>query len=136
MLNTCTFMGRFVRDPELRTTSGGKSVTSFTIACDRDFRGSDGERVADFIDCVAWNATAEFISRNFAKGNMAVLTGSLQFRDWTDKNGNKRKNAEIQVSNIIYFADSKKDEYTAPQYPQQNNEFQEIEDEESTGLPF
>lgn len=134
MLNTCTFMGRFVRDPELRTTSGGKSVTSFTIACDRDFRGSDGERVADFIDCVAWNATAEFISRNFAKGKMAVVTGSLQFRDWTDKNGNKRKNAEIQVSNI-YFADSKKEDYS-PQYPQQNNEFQEIEDEESTGLPF
>lgn len=135
MLNTCTFMGRFVRDLELRTTSGGKSVTSFTIACDRDFRGSDGERVADFIDCVAWNATAEYIARNFAKGKMAVVTGSLQFRDWTDKNGNKRKNAEIQVSNI-YFADSKKDEYTAPQYPQKNNEFQEIDDAEQTDLPF
>lgn len=135
MLNTCTIMGRFVRDPELRTTNSGKSVTSFTVACDRDFRGSDGERVADFIDCVAWNATAEFISRNFAKGKMAVVTGSLQFRDWTDKNGNKRKNAEIQVSNI-YFADSKKDEYTVPQYPQQSNEFQEIEDEEPGNLPF
>lgn len=134
MLNTCTFMGRFVRDPELRTTSSGKSVTSFTIACDRDFRGSDGEKVADFIDCVAWNAAAEFISRNFAKGKMAVVTGSLQFRDWTDKNGNKRRNAEIQVSNI-YFADSKKEDY-APQYPQQNNEFQEIEDEEPGNLPF
>ena len=132
MLNTCTIMGRFVRDPELRTTSGGKSVTSFTIACDRDFRGADGERVADFIDCVSWNATAEFISRNFAKGKMAVVTGSLQFRDWTDKNGNKRKSAEIQVSNI-YFADSKKDEYTVPQ---QSNEFQEIEDEEPGNLPF
>lgn len=135
MLNTCTIMGRFVRDPELRTTNSGKSVTSFTVACDRDFRGSDGERVADFIDCVAWNATAEFISRNFAKGKMAVVTGSLQFRDWTDKDGKKRKNAEIQVSNI-YFADSKKDEYTVPQYPQQNNEFQDIEDDESSDLPF
>lgn len=135
MLNTCTFMGRFVRDPELRTTSGGKSVTSFTIACERDFRGSDGEKVSDFIDCVSWNATAEYIARNFAKGKMAVVTGSLQFRDWTDKNGNKRKNAEIQVSNI-YFADSKKDEYTAPQYPQKNNEFQEIDDAEQTDLPF
>lgn len=135
MLNTCTFMGRFVRDPELRTTSGGKSVTSFTIACERDFRGSNGEKVSDFIDCVSWNATAEYIARNFAKGKMAVVTGSLQFRDWTDKNGNKRKNAEIQVSNI-YFADSKKDEYTAPQYPQQNNEFQEIDDAEQTDLPF
>ena len=135
MLNTCTFMGRFVRDPELRTTSGGNSVTSFTIACERDFRGSDGEKVSDFIDCVSWNATAEYIARNFAKGKMAVVTGSLQFRDWTDKNGNKRKNAEIQVSNI-YFADSKKDEYTAPQYPQKNNEFQEIDDAEQTDLPF
>lgn len=135
MLNTCTIMGRFVRDPELRTTNSGKSVTSFTIACDRDFRGSDGERVADFIDCVSWNATAEFIARNFSKGKMAVVTGSLQFRDWTDKDGKKRKNAEIQVSNI-YFADSKKDEYTVPQYPQQNNEFQDIEDDESSDLPF
>lgn len=135
MLNTCTLMGRFTRDPELSTTRGGKSVTSFTIACERDFRDANGERVTDFIDCVSWNATAEFISRNFAKGKMAVVTGSLQFRDWTDKNGNKRKNAEIQVSNI-YFADSKKDEYTVPQYPQQNNEFQDIEDDESSDLPF
>ena len=134
MLNTCTFMGRFTRDPELSTTRGGKSVTSFTIACERDFRDANGERVTDFIDCVSWNATAEFISRNFAKGKMAVVTGSLQFRDWTDKNGNKRKNAEIQVSNI-YFADSKKEDY-APQYPQQSNEFQEIEDEEPGNLPF
>lgn len=135
MLNTCTLMGRFTRDPELSTTRGGKSVSSFTIACERDFRDANGERVTDFIDCVSWNATAEFISRNFAKGKMAVVTGSLQFRDWTDKNGNKRKSAEIQVSNI-YFADSKKDEYTAPQYPQQSNEFQEIEDAEQTDLPF
>lgn len=132
MLNTCTLMGRFTRDPELSTTRGGKSVTSFTIACERDFRDANGERVTDFIDCVSWNATAEFISRNFAKGKMAVVTGSLQFRDWTDKNGNKRKSAEIQVSNI-YFAGSKKDEYTVPQ---QSNEFQEIEDEEPGNLPF
>ena len=135
MLNTCTIMGRFTRDPELSTTKGGKSVTSFTIACERDFRNAEGEKVSDFIDCVSWNATAEFISRNFSKGKMAVVTGSLQFRDWTDKNGNKRKNAEIQVNNI-YFADSKKDEYAAPQYPQQSNEFQEIDDEEQTDLPF
>ena len=132
MLNTCTLMGRFTRDPELSTTRGGKSVTSFTIAYERDFRDANGERVTDFIDCISWNATAEFISRNFAKGKMAVVTGSLQFRDWTDKNGNKRKSAEIQVSNI-YFADSKKDEYTVPQ---QSNEFQEIEDEEPGNLPF
>lgn len=135
MLNHVALQGRFTRDPELSTTRGGKSVTSFTIACERDFRDANGERVTDFIDCVSWNATAEFISRNFAKGKMAVVTGSLQFRDWTDKNGNKRKNAEIQVSNI-YFADSKKDEYTAPQYPQKNNEFQEIDDAEQTDLPF
>lgn len=132
MLNTFTFMGRFTRDPELSTTRGGKSVTSFTIACERDMKDKDGSRATDFIDCVAWGSTAEFAAKYFGKGRMAVIDGRLQVRDWTDKDGKKRKNAEIQVSNI-YFADSKKDEYTAPQ---QSNEFQEIEDEEPGNLPF
>ena len=135
MLNTCAFMGRMTRDPELRSTGSGKSVTSFTIACERDMKDKDGSRATDFIDCVAWGPTAEFAAKYFGKGRMAIIDGRIQVRDWTDKNGNKRKNAEIQVSNI-YFADSKKDEYTAPQYPQQNNEFQEIEDEEPGNLPF
>lgn len=135
MLNRIVVMGRLVRDPELRHTQAGKAVTSFTLAVDRDFKGQNGEREVDFIDIVAWGSTAEFVCNYFSKGRMAVAEGRLQLRDWTDKNGNKRKNAEIQVSNI-YFADSKKDEYTAPQYPQQSNEFQEIEDEEPGNLPF
>lgn len=135
MLNRIVVMGRLVRDPELRHTQAGKAVTSFTLAVDRDFKGQNGEREVDFIDIVAWGNTAEFVCNYFSKGRMAVAEGRLQLRDWTDKNGNKRKNAEIQVSNI-YFADSKKDEYTAPQYPQQSNEFQEIEDEEPGNLPF
>ena len=135
MLNRIIVMGRLVRDPELRHTQAGKAVTSFTLAVDRDFKGQNGEREVDFIDIVAWGNTAEFVCNYFSKGRMAVAEGRLQLRDWTDKNGNKRKNAEIQVSNI-YFADSKKDEYTAPQYPQQSNEFQEIEDEEPGNLPF
>lgn len=135
MLNRCIIMGRMTRDPELRSTGSGKSVTSFTVACERDMKDKDGSRATDFIDCVAWGSTAEFAAKYFGKGRMAIIDGRIQVRDWTDKNGNKRKNAEIQVSNI-YFADSKKDEYTAPQYPQQNNEFQEIEDEEPGNLPF
>ena len=135
MLNRCIIMGRMTRDPELRSTNSGKSVTSFTIACERDMKDKDGSRATDFIDCVAWGPTAEFAAKYFGKGRMAIIDGRIQVRYWTDKNGNKRKSAEIQVSNI-YFADSKKDEYTAPQYPQQNNEFQEIEDEEPGNLPF
>lgn len=128
-------MGRMTRDPELRSTGSGKSVTSFTVACERDMKDKDWSRATDFIDCVAWGSTAEFAAKYFGKGRMAVIDGRLQVRDWTDKDGKKRKNAEIQVSNI-YFADSKKDEYTVPQYPQQSNEFQEIEDEEPGNLPF
>lgn len=135
MLNRCIIMGRMTRDPELRSTGSGKSVTSFTVACERDMKDKDGSRATDFIDCVAWGSTAEFAAKYFGKGRMAVIDGRLQVRDWTDKDGKKRKNAEIQVSNI-YFADSKKDEYTAPQYPQQNNGFQEIDDAEQTDLPF
>ena len=135
MLNRCIIMGRLTRDPELRHTQAGKAVTSVTLAVDRDFKGQNGEKETDFIDIVAWGNTAEFVCNYFSKGRMAVAEGRLQLRDWTDKNGNKRKSAEIQVSNI-YFADSKKDEYTAPQYPQQSNEFQEIEDEEPGNLPF
>ena len=135
MLNRCIIMGRLTRSPELRRTQSGKAVTSVTLAVDRDFKGQNGEKETDFIDVVAWGNTAEFLCNYFSKGRMAVVEGRLQIHDWTDKDGNKRKSAEIQVSNI-YFADSKKDEYTAPQYPQQSNEFQEIEDEEPGNLPF
>ncbi len=107
MLNHITIMGRFVRDPELRRTASGVAVTSFTLAVDRDFTGKDGgEKETDFIDCVAWRQAGEFVSKHFTKGRMAAVSGRLQIRSWTDKDGNKRRNAEIVVDNI-YFADSK-----------------------------
>lgn len=117
MLNKVIVMGRLVRDPELRRTNSGTAVASFTIACDRDFNSDGGEREADFIECVAWRNTAEFVSKYFAKGRMAVVSGRLQTRNWTDKEGNKRKATEI-VAERVYFGDSKREElqsYAAPQ---------------------
>ena len=109
MLNHITLMGRLVRDPELRRTGSGVAVASFRIAVDRDYAPKDGgERKADFIDCVAWRQTGEFISKYFAKGRMIVVDGRLEMRDWTDKDGNKRTSAEVNVSNA-YFGDSKRD---------------------------
>ena len=109
MLNHITLMGRLVRDPELRRTGSGVAVASFRIAVDRDFAPKDGgERKADFIDCVAWRQTGEFISKYFAKGRMIVVDGRLEMRDWTDKDGNKRTSAEVVVDNA-YFGDSKRD---------------------------
>ena len=104
MLNRCIIMGRLTRDPELRRTQSGKAVTSVTLAVDRDFKGQNGEKETDFIDIVAWGNTAEFLCNYFSKGRMAVAEGRLQLRDWTDKDGNKRRNAEIIVSNV-YFGD-------------------------------
>jgi single-strand DNA-binding protein len=101
-------MGRIVRDVELRRTGSGVAVASFTIAVDRDFSGKDSEKKTDFIDCVAWRQTGEFISKYFAKGRMIVVEGRLEMRDWTDKDGNKRTSAEIVVANA-YFGDSKRD---------------------------
>ena len=109
MLNHITIMGRLTRDPELRYTQSQTPVASFTLACDRDFGGRDGnERQTDFIDCVAWRQTAEFVSKYFAKGRLAAVDGRLQIREWTDKDGNKRRSAEIVVNNI-YFGDSRRD---------------------------
>ena len=108
MLNRITIMGRLTRDPELRRTDSGVAVASFTIACDRDFGEKDGQKEVDFIDCVAWRNTGEFVSKYFTKGRMAVISGRLQIRSWTDKDGNKRKAAEVVADNA-YFADSKKD---------------------------
>ena len=105
MLNNVTIMGRLTADPELRKTGGGTSVTSFTIACERDFK-TDGEKQADFFEVVAWKHTAEFVSKYFAKGRMAVVSGRLQTRSWTDKDGNKRKAVEVVADNV-YFGDSK-----------------------------
>ena len=109
MLNHIVIMGRLTRDPELRRTGSGVAVASFSLAVDRDFAPKDGgERETDFIDCVAWRQTGEFVSKYFAKGRMAVVSGRLQIRSWTDKDGNKRTSAEIVVANA-YFGDSKRD---------------------------
>ena len=108
MLNKIFIMCRLTRDPELRRTQNGTAVTSFTLAVDRDFKNADGAKDTDFIDVVAWRNTAEFVSKYFTKGRMAVVEGRLQLRDWTDKDGNKRRNAEVLADNI-YFGDAKKD---------------------------
>ena len=108
MLNKIVIMGRLTRDPELRRTQNGTPVTSFSIACDRDFKSQNGEKETDFIDVVAWRGTAEFVSRYFGKGRMAVVEGRLQIRDWTDRDGGKRRSAEIVADNV-YFGDSKRD---------------------------
>ena len=110
MLNHIVIMGRLTRDPELRRTGSGTAVASFTLAVDRDFSPKDGsERETDFIDCVAWRQTGEFVSKYFTKGRMAVVSGRLQIRSWTDKEGNKRRTAEVVADNV-YFGDSKRDE--------------------------
>ena len=109
MLNHITIMGRLTRDPELRRTGSGIAVASFTVAVDRDFSGREGgERETDFIDCVAWRQTGEFVSKYFTKGRMIVVSGRLQIRSWTDKDGNKRRTAEVVADNC-YFGDSKRE---------------------------
>ena len=114
MLNHITLMGRLTRDPELRYTQTQTPVASFTLAVDRDFADkSTGERQTDFIDCVAWRSTAEFVSKYFQKGSMAAVTGRLQIRDWTDREGGKRRSAEIVVDNV-YFGESKRSRDDGP----------------------
>ena len=116
MLNHITIMGRLTRDPELRYTQSQTPVASFTLAVDRDFGGRDGgEKQTDFIDCVAWRSTAEFVSKYFAKGSMAVVSGRLQIRDWTDREGGKRRSAEVVVDNM-YFGESKRGNEGASSY--------------------
>ena len=115
MLNHIVLMGRLTRDPELRRTGSGVAVTSFTIACDRDMKNSNGEKETDFIDITAWRNTAEFVDKYFTKGRMAVVSGRLQIRNWTDKDGNKRKTAEVVADNV-YFGDSKTDSSSGGNY--------------------
>ena len=110
-MNQVVLMGRLTRDPELRRTQSGTAVTSFTLAVNRDYSGKDEERKADFIDCVAWKGTGEFISKHFTKGQMMAVAGSLQIRDWTDKDGNKRRSVEVLV-NRAYFTGNSKNDYT------------------------
>lgn len=115
MLNHITIMGRLTRDPELRRTGSGVAVTSFTLAVDRDYAPEGQERETDFIDVVAWRQTGEFVAKYFTKGRMAVASGRLQIRSWTDKDGNTRRNAEVVADNV-YFADSKRDDQGGSSY--------------------
>ena len=108
MLNKIILMGRLTRDPELRRTQSGTAVTSFSLAVDRDFKSQSGEKETDFIDIVAWRGTAEFVSKYFTKGRVAGVEGRLQIRDWTDRDGGKRRSAEVIADNV-YFGDSKRE---------------------------
>ena len=140
MLNKIFIMGLLTRDPELRTTNSGTSVASFSLAVDRNYKGADGEKETDFIDCVAWRQTGEFAAKYFAKGRMAVVEGRLQIRPWTDKEGNNRRSAEVIVDNM-YFGDSKRDGDTGGARPASGpvnvsaNDWQEA-DEDEGDLPF
>lgn len=140
MLNHIVIMGRLVRDPELRRTGNGTAVTSFTVAVDRDFgKSENGEKETDFIECVAWRQTGEFVSKYFTKGRMAVVSGRLQIRSWTDKDGNKRRTAEVLVDNV-YFGDSKNSstaDNSNPTYsdPAPASDFAML-DGDDTQLPF
>lgn len=134
MLNRIIVMGRMTRDPELRRTNSGTAVASFTVAVDRDFKSQSGEKETDFIDVVVWRNTAEFVSKYFSSGRMAVVEGRLQLRDWTDKDGNKRRSAEI-VADSVYFGDSKRDGGdNSGCAPAPSGGFNEIEDDGD--LPF
>ena len=156
MLNHIVLMGRLTRDPELRRTGSGLAVVSFSLAVDRDFGNREtGDRETDFIDIVAWRNTAEFVSKYFTKGRMAVVSGRLQIRNWTDKEGNKRRSAEVVADNV-YFGDSKRDNqdsgfgadqsysapasniggYSAPAAPSAVSDFAMLEDEDDGHLPF
>lgn len=143
-LNHISIMGRLGKDPELRHTQSGTPVSSFTLAVDRDFKDKNtGKRATDWIDVVAWGAIGEFAARYLSKGRMAVVEGRLQVREWTDKNGNKRRNAEV-VAEHIYFADSRRDgdsantssSYQGRDYgpPSDGEQFSELEDD--GGFPF
>jgi single-strand DNA-binding protein len=151
MLNHITIMGRLTRDPELRYTGNNIPVCSFTLAVDRDFGTRDGgEKQTDFIDCVAWRSTGEFVNKYFSKGSMAVVAGRLELRDWTDRDGNKRRNAEVNAEHV-YFGESKRSEggqahaqqqgnrQSSYQQPRQShgygNSFAELEDDDGD-LPF
>lgn len=141
MLNHIDIMGRLTRDPELRRTNSGKAVASFTVAVDRDFSQGD-QKETDFIDCVAWKNTGEFVSKYFQKGSMIVVSGRLQIRSWTDKDGNKRRTAEVVADNAYFGGSKNQDTYTgfipndsvpAPSAPAQ--EYALLDDDDAQ-LPF
>lgn len=125
-------MGRLTRDPELRHTQSGAAVASFSLAVDRDFKSLAGEKETDFIDIVAWRSTAEFVSNYFTKGRMAAVVGRLQMRDWTARDGTKRRSYEV-LADSVYFGDSKRAE---PLASESGTEFHELSEDEKGELPF
>lgn len=131
-LNRIDIMGRLTKAPELRYTAQGTPVTSFTLAVDRDYQSGGNERQTDFIDCVAWRQTAEFVSKYFSKGSMAIVTGRLQIRDWEDKNGGKRRSAEV-MADSVYFGESKKRGDGVNVEPPK---LEEMEEDDGDTLPF
>ena len=132
MLNKSFLMGRLTKDPEMRYTQAQTAVTSFSLAVERDAKSRDGDREVDYINCVAWRNTAEFVEKYFHKGSMAVVAGRLQIRNWQDKDGNNRQSAEVVVDNI-YFGDSKQ---TAPATEPQQNPFVDLGNDADGSLPF
>lgn len=133
MLNKIDIMGRLTRDPELRYTQSQTAVCSFCVACDRDFRDRDGERPTDFINVTAWRQTAEFVSRFFRKGDMIIISGRLQMRDWTDNSGNRRTVAEV-LAESVYFGGTKREE-AASDPADGGTHFHDIDDGDGE-LPF
>lgn len=143
MLNSIVVMGRLTRDPELRYTQSQTPVASFTLAVERDFADKQtGERATDFIDCVAWRSSGEFVSKYFQKGSMAVVSGRLQMREWTDRDGNKRTSAEVVVVNIYFGESKRRGDTPSPSTPAFNyaapsgSTFQDLNDEDDGDLPF
>lgn len=134
MLNKIILMGRLTRDPELRRTGNGTVVATFSLAVDRDYKSQSGERETDFIDVVAWRSTAEFVSKYFTKGRMAVAEGRIQVRDWTDKDGARRRSTEVVVDNV-YFGDSKR-AVSESDTPVPTGDFTELPENEKGELPF
>ena len=134
-LNKIVLMGRLTRDPELHNTGNGTPVVSFTLAVDRDTKNQDGERETDFIDVVAWRSTATFVSQYFTKGRMAVVEGRLQIRDWTDKDGGKRRSAEV-IANNVYFGDTKRDSDGSPVQAASRGQSAAATDYSDDALPF
>jgi len=128
MLNNVTLLGRLTSDPSLRHTQSNIPVASFTLAVERDFK-EGGQKQTDFIDCIAWRGTAEFVSKYFAKGQMAAVTGRLQIRDWTDKEGNKRRNAEV-VADQVHFTGSKRESGSGTDERYEDQGFAELDDDE------
>lgn len=130
MLNHIVIMGRMGKDPELRRTQSGVAVATFNVAVDRDFKDkATGQRATDWITCVAWRSTAEFVEKYFSKGSQVLVAGRLQMRDWTDKDGNKRISAEVQAENV-YFAGAKTEggQRDLPEF--------EVMDDDDPDLPF